>query len=211
MKTTWPADGGLGLARALLLAVFVTPPIATSLSIVIEIVAYAVILLMPEPRRRLVDALRHPVVIGVLPLAAAIVVATLHGRLVGRAAVAVRLAPHAAVPLAAVLFFDAPSKRLVLKVAIVTCLVGTLVSFTTFATGVWLTERLDPGIVFHDYAVQGTTFSLAAIACVAALVRPAVSPATAARQSPRHGGHPRPAGGRRGVHPVGRTARSRSC
>ena len=76
-------------------------------------------------------------------------------------------------PLAAALFFDAPSKRLALKVLVVTCLVGALVSFATFATDVRLTERLDPGIVFHDYAVQGAAFSLAAIVCVAALIRPA--------------------------------------
>ena len=48
-----------------------------------------------------------------------------------------------------------------------------LISFATFATDVSLTERLVPGIVFHDYAVQGMTFSLAAIACIAALMRPA--------------------------------------
>jgi len=35
VTTKWPADGGLALARALLLGVFVTAPLATSPSIAI--------------------------------------------------------------------------------------------------------------------------------------------------------------------------------
>jgi O-antigen ligase len=175
VTTKWPADGGLALARALLLAVFVTAPIATSLSIVLEFAAYAVILALPEPRRRLLAALRDPVVIGLMPLAAAIVVATLHGPAAWRDALLSLFAWRRMLllPLAAALFFDAPSKRLALKVLVVTCLAGALVSFATFATDVQITQRLDPGIVFHDYAVQGAAFSLAAIVCVAALVCPA--------------------------------------
>ena len=175
MKMNWPADGGLALARALLLAVFVTAPIATSLSIGLEFAAYAVILAMPEPRRRLLPALRDPMVIAVLPLAAAIVVATLHGPAAWSDALLSLFAWRRMLllPLAAALFFDTASKRLALDVLVVTCLVGTLVSFATFATDVSITQRLDPGIVFHDYAVQGVTFSLAATVCVAALIRPA--------------------------------------
>jgi len=175
MTREWPADGGLALARALLLAVFVTAPIATSLSIGLEFAAYAVILAMPEPRRRLLPALRQPVVIGLLPLAAAIAVATLHGPAQWSDALLSLFAWRRMLllPLAAALFFDAASKRLAVDVLVATCLAGTLVSFTTFATDVWITERLDPGIVFHDYAVQGAAFSLAAIVCVAALIRPA--------------------------------------
>jgi O-antigen ligase len=175
MTTKWPADGGLAVARALLLGVFVTAPIATTLSIVIEFAAYAAVLGLPEPRRRLLPALRDPVVIALLPLAAMIAVATLYGPATWWDALASLFAWRRMLllPLAAALFFDAPSKRLAVKVLVLTCLVGTLVSFTTFATGVWLTERLDPGIVFHDYAVQGATFSLAATVCVAALIRPA--------------------------------------
>ncbi len=175
MKHAWPADGGLGLARALLLAEFVVTPISTSLEIVIGLVACGVILVMPEPRRRLIAALRHPVVVGALPLAAVIVVATFYGPAAWSDALRSLFAWRRmlVLPLAAALFFDAPSKRLVLGVLVAACAVAALVSFTTFATDVSLTWRLDPGIVFHDYAVQGTTFSLAAIACVAALVRPA--------------------------------------
>jgi O-antigen ligase len=175
VKTGWPADGGLAFARALLLAAFVITPIATSLEIVIEIAGYAIMLIMPEPRRRAIDALRNPVVIGALPLTATIVVGTFHGAATWSDALVSLVAWRRMLllPLGAALFVDAPSKRLVLKVLVVTCVIGTLVSFTTFATDVSITTRLVPGIVFHDYAVQGTTFSLAAIACFAALVRPA--------------------------------------
>ena len=175
MKIAWPADGGLALARWLLLADFVVTPIATSLEIVIGLAACGVILIMPEPRRRLIPVLRHPVVIGALPLAAVIVIATFYGPAAWSDALRSLFAWRRILllPLAAALFFDAPSKRLVLDVFAAVCAVATLVSLATFATGVWLTWRLGPGIVFHDYAVQGTTFSLAAIACVAALGRPA--------------------------------------
>ena len=175
MKIQWPADGGLALARVLLLADLVTTPIATTVENVIEFAAYGVILIMPEPRRRVVEAMRHPAIIGALPLAAMIVIAAFYGPAAWSDALRSLFAWRRilVLPLAAALFFDVPSKRLVLKVLVVTCVVGTLVSFVTFATGFWITQRLDPGIVFHDYAVQGVTFSLAAIACVAALLRPA--------------------------------------
>jgi O-antigen ligase len=175
VKMKLPADGGLALARALLLADLVATPIATTVEIVIEFATYAVILVMPEPRRRALDVVRHPLVIGAFPLVAMIIIATFHGPAAWSDALLSLFGWRRmlVLPLAAAMFFDAPSKRLVLKVLVVTCVVGALVSFTTFATDVWITQRLDPGIVFHDYAVQGTTFSLAAIGCVAALVRPA--------------------------------------
>jgi O-antigen ligase len=171
----WPTDGGLALARVLLLAVLVTTPIATTLANIIEFIAYGAILFFPEPRRRVLEVMRHPLVIGTLPLAVTILIATLYGPAAWSDALRSLFAWRRMLllPLAAALFFDASAKRVVLKVLVVTCLLGTLVSFATFATDFWITKRLDPGIVFHDYAVQGTTFSLAAIACVAALARPA--------------------------------------
>lgn len=175
MKIAWPADGGLALARWLLLADFVVTPIATSLEIVIGLAAGGVILVMPEPRRRLIAVLRHPVVVGALPLAAVIVIATFYGPATWSDALRSLFAWRRILllPLAAALYFDAPSKRLVLEALVAVCVVALVLSFATFAIGVGLTWRLEPGIVFHDYAVQGTTFSLAAIACVAALVRSA--------------------------------------
>jgi len=46
VKITWPADGGLVLARRLLLADFVVTPIATSFEIIIQLAACGVILCM---------------------------------------------------------------------------------------------------------------------------------------------------------------------
>jgi O-antigen ligase len=115
------------------------------------------------------------VVIGVLPLVAAIVIATFYGPAAWSDALRSLFAWRRVLALlfAAALFFDAPSKRLFVEVLVAACVAAALISFTTFATGGRVTWRLDPGVVFHDYAVQGATFSLAAIACVAALVRPA--------------------------------------
>jgi O-antigen ligase len=175
VKVTWPADGGLALARGLLIADFVVTPIATSLETVIGLAACGVILLMPEPRRRLIAVPRHPVVIGALPLAAVIVIATFYGPAAWSDALRSLFAwgRMLLLPLAAALFFDAPSKRRVLEAFVAVCVVALVLSYGTFAIGVQLSWRLDPGLVLHDYAVQGTTFSLAAIACVAALARPA--------------------------------------
>jgi O-antigen ligase len=175
VKIHFPGGGGLSLARAMLLAVFATVPVATTLSIGLELISYVIILAMAEPRRRAVDALREPVVIGTMPLFAAIILATLYGPASWWDALLAVFGWRRMllVWLAAALFFDHPSKRLVLAVTVVTCLIGALVSFATFASDVPLTWRLGPGIVFHDYAVQGAAFSLAAIACVAALLRPA--------------------------------------
>jgi O-antigen ligase len=175
VKSAWPADGGLALARALMIADFVVTPIATSFEIVIGLAACGVILVMPEPRRRLIAALRQPVVVGALPLVAIIVVATFWGPAGWSDALRSLFAWRRVllIPIGAALFFDAPSRRLLLDVFVAVCAVAAVISFTTFATGFQLTWRLDPGLVFHDHAVQGTTFSLAAIACVAALLRPA--------------------------------------
>src|SRR5205085_5747105 len=63
VKIAWPTDGGLALARALLLADFVVTPIATSLEIVIRLAACGVILVMPGPRHRLSAVLSHADVI----------------------------------------------------------------------------------------------------------------------------------------------------
>lgn len=175
MKVAWPGDGGLALARALLLADLVATPVATSFEIVIGLIACGVILVMPEPRRRLIAVFTHPVVLGALPLAVVIVMATFYGPATWSVALSSLFGwgRMLLLPLAAALFFDAPSKRLLLDVLVAACAVAAFVSFATFAADVQLTWRLTPGIVFHDYAVQGTAFSLAASACVAALVRPA--------------------------------------
>ena len=170
----WPADGGLAIVRVMVLAGLVATPISTTLDNIIEFGVYGAILIFPEPRHRVRDVIRHPLVIGMLPLAGMILIATLYGPAAWSDALRSLFAWRRILmlPFAAALFFDDASKRMVLKVLVVTCLLGTLISFATFATDFWISKRLDPGIVFHDYAVQGATFSLAAIGCVAGLVRP---------------------------------------
>jgi O-antigen ligase len=129
----------------------------------------------PEPRRRLAEVIRHPLVIGALPFAAMIVIATFYGPAAWSDALRGLFAWRRLLllPLAAAVFVDSPSKRLALEVLVVACLLGALASFATAATGIVLTEHLPPGVVFHDYATQGITFSLAAAVCVAAMLRPA--------------------------------------
>ncbi|HEX4552693.1 MAG TPA: O-antigen ligase family protein [Xanthobacteraceae bacterium] len=172
-----PADGGVALARTLLLGVVVTMLVSTSLAIGFELAAYIVFVALPEPRLRLCRTLRYPVVAGIIPLAVVIVAATFYGAAswadaIGALAGWRRLL---LLPLAAAVFDDEPSKRLVLKVIVVTCLVGALASLViVWGRGLSLPAWLGQGVVFRNYAVQGTTFSVAAIICIAALLRPEV-------------------------------------
>jgi len=165
-------DGGLALARFMLLGVFVTMLVSTSLSIGFEFAGYLVFACAPELRRRLNALVRHPLTVGYLPFAAAIVIATFYGPVSWHDAIASLIGWRRLLllPLCLAVFDDEPSKRLALKVVIATCVLGTIVSFV----GLWVQPEnlLTFGIVFHNYATQGMTFSLAIIACAAALLRP---------------------------------------
>jgi O-antigen ligase len=169
-----PADGGVLAARAMMLGVVVSMLLSTSVSVVLELATYLVFMLAPAPRYRLIGVMRHPLIIVLLPLAAVIAIATLYGA----ASWADELRSLFAwrrlllLPLAAAVFDDTESKRLVLKVLVVTCLVGALASFVTAAADISLTQLLVPGIIFHNYATQGLTCSVAAIVCIAAMFRP---------------------------------------
>jgi O-antigen ligase len=174
VKIAAPADGGVSIARALLLSVFVMVLLATSITIALELAAYLAFMVAPELRRRLFAVMRHPVMIGLLPFAAVVVAATFYGpaswldgltSLVGWRRVLL-------LPLAAAVFDDAQSKRLALKVLVLTCLVGALVSFVMAADSMVLTVRLYRGIVFRNYATQGIVFSVATTVCIAAMLRP---------------------------------------
>jgi O-antigen ligase len=168
-----PADGGVALARTLLLGVIVTMLLSTSVSIGFELASYLVFAALPEPRRRLLQALQYPVVLGLLPLAVVIVAATFYGAASWGGALSALVGWRRVLllPLAAAVFDDAPSTRLVLKTIVVTCLVGTLVSLVAY-WGLTVPGWLGQGVVFRNYAIQGMTFSLAIVACAAALVRP---------------------------------------
>jgi O-antigen ligase len=170
------ADEGLLLGRVLLLAVVVSMLVSTTLAVVIECMTYAAFLTNPTLRRRMVDVFcRHPLLLAGYPFGIAMVVGLTHGQAPWIEALKGLLAWRRMllVPLALAVFTDVPSKRLALKVVVATCLIGTLVSFVTAARSISLTERLDPGIVFQNYATQGMVLSVAIVVCIAALLRPA--------------------------------------
>jgi O-antigen ligase len=169
-----PVDGGVAVARGLLLGVLVTMLVSTSLSVGVEIAAYLAFAGAPELRRRLVDILRHPAMIGFLPLAAVIVIATFYGPASWTEAIVSLFGWRRMLllPLALAVFDDEGAKRLVLRVAVLTCVAGALASFVTAWGSISLTEKLGPGIVFNNYATQGLALSVATIICVAALLRP---------------------------------------
>src|SRR5207248_2604697 len=79
MNSMVPTDGGVAVARALLLGVVVTMLISTSVSIGFEFLSYIAYAALPEPRRRLIAALRSPIVIALLPFAVVIFVGIFYG------------------------------------------------------------------------------------------------------------------------------------
>ncbi len=166
-------DGGIALARALLLGVVVSMLVSTSLAIGFEFAAYLVFAACPEPRRRLCEAMRYPVVAGLLPLAFVIVAAAFYGPASWADSISALAGWRRMLllPLAAAVFDDDASKRLVLKTVVVTCLVGALASFIA-VWGLSLPGWIGRGVVFRNYAVQGIILTLAIIICMAALVRP---------------------------------------
>jgi len=172
LKRMIPANLGVALARILLFAVVISMLVSTSASLVFEILSYLVFVAFPEPRRRLVSALRSPIVIALLPFAIMVFLGIFYGATSWTNAITALAGWRRMLllPLAAAVFDDEASKRLACKVLLATCVVGAVASVVTRWTGYSL-FRTEPGIPFHNYAVQGITFSLAAVVCLAALVR----------------------------------------
>ena len=168
------ADGGLALVRAMLLTLIVLMQLLTSVSIAVELLIYVAFMVLPTLWPRLTRAMRLPVTLGCLAFTAAIAIATLYGA----APWLERLTSFAAwrrawlLPLAAAVFDDERSKRLVLNVMVWSCVLAALASFVTAAELIVITPRLYGGIIFRNYANQGIAFSLAASVCIAALMRP---------------------------------------
>jgi O-antigen ligase len=168
-----PADGGVAAARFLLLGVVVMMLVSPSAAIGFELASYIVFACAPGLRRRLVTVVRHPVMIGFLPFAAVIIVATFYGAASWHDAWSALIGwrKMLLLPLALALFDDAASKRLALKTVVVTCLAGALVSFLA-VTVLTLPGWPGVGVVFRNYATQGIAFSLAIVICGTALMRP---------------------------------------
>ena len=169
-----PADGGVGIARALLVGLMVAALISTSATIVFEIAALIAFVLSRELRRRFAQAVHHPLVTGLLPFAAIVVLATFYGPASWHDALNAlggwrRLL---LVPACVAVFHDTASKRLVCKVLVALCLVAAAVSFVTAWEYIALLNKLPPGVTFHNYTVQGLSFSVAIIVCIAAIMRP---------------------------------------
>jgi O-antigen ligase len=167
------ADRSVTLARWLLLGVIVTMLVSTSISIGFEFASYLAFAALPELRRRLCETLRNRVVVGLVPLAAVIALATLYGPASWQDALGALAGWRRMLllPLAAAVFDDQASKRLVLRVVVLTCLAGVLAAFILFWV-IGFPGWSTPNVVFRNYATQGIIFSLAIVICVATLLRP---------------------------------------
>jgi O-antigen ligase len=174
LKSMAPADGGVAIARVLLLSTIVTVLVSTSVGVAFEFATYLAFALLPEPRRRFVQALRQPIVIALVPFAAVVFIGIFYGATTWPNALSALSGWRRLLllPLAAAVFDDAVSKRLLCKVFVITCVVGALFSFVTAWLWIAPFNRVPQGIAFHNYAVQGMAFSVAMIVCIATLLRP---------------------------------------
>ncbi len=166
-------DRGVVIARILLLGILVTTLMSTSLAIAFECATYIAFAVLPGPRQRLVRALQDPIVIGLLPFAAMAVIATVYGPTSWPNALSALVGWRRMLllPLAAAVFGDERSKRLACKVYVMICTLGAIVSIVTLSASYSILHS-EPGIPFHNYAVQGVSLALAITICIAALVRP---------------------------------------
>ena len=169
---TAPADGGVAIARILLLATMVTLLLSVTGGQVLEGASYLAFAWYPELRRRLAGTLHHPVMPGFLAFAAVIVVGVFYGLASWYDAMSALVGWRRLLllPLALAVFDDAAAKRMLLTVMAVTCVVATLVAFCVVAADLPMLTGF--GVVFGTYATQASVFSLVVAGCVAALLCP---------------------------------------
>jgi O-antigen ligase len=174
MELSMTDERALLWARGLLLGVFMTMLVSTSLAIGVEFATYAVFASASVLRGRIVATLRHPVMPGFLVFIVVIVANMFHGPAPWFDALTSLEGWRRALllPLGLAVFEDEASKRLALKTLLAVCLLGVLASFVTAGGAISLSERLEPGIVFRNYTSQGLTFTIAMIAAIAAMMRP---------------------------------------
>ena len=171
-RVTAPADGGVALARILLLATMVTLLLSVTAGQVFEGASYLAFAWYPELRRRLAGTLRHPVMPGLIAFAAVIAIAAFYGPASWHDSMSSLIGWRRLLllPLALAVFDDAAAKRMVLTVMAVTCVAATLVAFYVVAAGLHMLKGY--GVVFETYVTQASAFSLVAGGCVAALMCP---------------------------------------
>jgi O-antigen ligase len=168
---TAPPDGGVALARILLLATIVTLLLSVTAGQVFEGASYLAFAWYPELRRRLTGTLRHPVMPGFLAFAAVIVLGAFYGLASWHDSMSALIGWRRLLllPLALAVFDDAAAKRLLLTVLIVTCVVATLFAFY----GLWAGLPMKGyGVVFGNYTEQSSIFALVVAGSVAALMCP---------------------------------------
>ncbi len=170
---TAPADGGVALARILLLAAMVTLLLSVTAGQVLEGATYLAFASYPELRRRLAGTLRHPVMPGFIAFAAVIAIGAFYGLASWHDSLSALVGWRKLLllPLALAVFDDPAAKRLVLTVMTVTCVAATLVAFGVVAADLHMLTGY--GVVFGTYVTQAAVFSLVIAGCVAALMRPA--------------------------------------
>src|SRR5579871_996165 len=161
-----PANVGVAVARVALLGVLVSMLMSTSVSVGFEFLSYIAFAALPEPRRRLIRALRSPIVIAWLPFAIVVFIGIFYGATSWANALSALAGWRRMLllPLAAAVFDDELSKRLACKVFVAICVLCAAVSFVTLATG-YSILRTEPGIPFHNYAVQGISLAVAITIC----------------------------------------------
>jgi O-antigen ligase len=169
---TAPADGGVGLARILLLATMVTFLLSVTAGQLIEGASYLAFAWYPELRRRLAGTLRHPVMPGFIAFAAVVAIGAFYGLASWYDSMAALIGWRRLLllPLALAVFDDAAAKRMVLTVLTVASVAATLVAFYVVAAGLPMLKG--SGSVFGTYVTQASVFSLVVAGCVAALMCP---------------------------------------
>ncbi len=173
VTVTTRAERELLVTRMLLLGIIVTMLVSTSVAIAFEFASYVAFAFLPEPRRRLAQALRHPLTLALVPFGLVIVVAAFYGPTSWHNALAALAGWRRLLllPLAIAVFDDEPSKRLILNTIIVVSLAGAVVSLlcaSLLPVHGWLAR----GVIYRNYTAQGITFSLAIVICSAAFLRP---------------------------------------
>jgi O-antigen ligase len=169
-----PDDIAVAWARTLLLAAIVATVVSTSLAIGLEFAIYVVFATQPALRRRLIGSLRHPVLLGWAVFMAPILIGALYGWASWYDSLTSVFAWRRALylPLALAVFDDEPSKLSAMKVFLLACVIGAVVSIVMAVFGLAITDRVAYGIIFQNYVVQAIAMSIAVAIALVAILEP---------------------------------------